>query len=176
MSALTDQIDNQNFLSPVGFKFQIKKTPKTNYFVQAVNIPSVVVGEAAMPTPFVNIPVPGDHLTFGNLSVQFKVDEDMVNYLELYNWIRGIGFPESFQERKDAEAENLAQRGVSGELYSDGVLMVLTSNMNSNVEINFKDMYPVSLSDVQFDVQQADIDYVTATVDFRFRQFDITKL
>ena len=54
--------------------------------------------------------------------------------------------------------------------------MVLTSNMNSNVEINFKDMYPVSLSDVQFDVQQADIDYVTATVDFRFRQFDVKKI
>ena len=51
MSVITDQIDNQNFLSPVGFKFQIKKTPKTNYFVQAVNIPSVVVGEAVRPRP-----------------------------------------------------------------------------------------------------------------------------
>ena len=43
MSILTDQPDNQNFLSPVGYKFQIKKTPKTNYFVQAVNLPSVSV-------------------------------------------------------------------------------------------------------------------------------------
>ncbi len=176
MSALTDQIDNQNFLSPVGFKFQIKKTPKTNYFVQAVNIPSVAVGEGIVPTPFIAIPLPGDHITFGNLSVQFKVDEDMVNYRELYDWIRGIGFPESFQERKDAVADNAALTGLQGELYSDAVLMILSSNMNSNVEINFKDLYPVSLSDVQFDVQQADIDYVTATVDFRFRQFDITKI
>ena len=176
MAALTDQIDNQNFLSPVGFKFQIKKTPKTNYFVQAVNIPTVTVGESFIPTPFVPIPLPGSQITFGNLSVQFKVDEDMVNYIELYNWIRGIGFPESFEERKQAQLENSEQRGIPGELYSDAVLMVLTSNMNSNVEINFKDMYPVSLSDVQFDVQQADIDYVTATVDFRFRQFDVKKL
>ena len=176
MSILTDQPSNQNFLSPVGYKFQIKKTPKTNYFVQAVNLPSVSIGEAIQPTPFIAIPQAGDHMTYGNLAVQFKVDEDMANYLELYNWMRGIGFPESFQERKDAVADNAALTGLTGELFSDAVLIVLSSNMNSNVEIIFKDMYPVSLSDIQFDVQQVDIDYVTATVDFRFRQFDITKI
>lgn len=176
MSVLSDQPDNQNFLSPVGFKFQVKKTPKTNYFVQQISLPSVSVGELVQPTPFINVPVPGDKMQFGELSVQFKVDEDMTNYIELYNWIRGIGFPESYQERKDEIRADQAMTGIEGQLYSDAVLMILSSNMNPNVEINFKDVYPVSLSDVQFDVTLADIDHVTATVGFRFRQFDIRKL
>ena len=29
------------------------------------------------------------------------VDEDLVNYMEIQNWIRGLGFPESLNEFTD---------------------------------------------------------------------------
>ena len=45
--------------------------------------------------------------------------------------------------------------------------------MNPNLEVTFKDLYPVSLGDVQFDLSQTDVEYITATADFRFRSFDV---
>ena len=48
MAVLQDQPTNPQFLSPVGFNFNIRKLPNTNYFVQAVNLPGVQLGE----TPF----------------------------------------------------------------------------------------------------------------------------
>jgi len=169
MSTLTD---NQNFLSPLGFRFLIQKMPNVNFFIQTVNIPSVSTGETTMPSPFVAIPVGGDHLTFGSLSITYKIDEDMKNYRELHDWINGIGFPESFQQRKDEDKKSAGLKA-SKDLLSDGTLVILNSNMNPNLEVTFKDLYPVSLSDVQFDLSQTDVEYITATADFRFRSFSV---
>ena len=41
-----------NFLSPLGYRFQIKKMPTVNFFAQAVAIPSITVGELPLPTAF----------------------------------------------------------------------------------------------------------------------------
>ena len=88
--ALNDQPDNPNFLSPLGFNFGIKKLPNTNYFVQSVNVPSVQMGDAIMPTPFVNIPTIGDRITYAEFQVSFKVDEDLRNYIELYEILNSM--------------------------------------------------------------------------------------
>lgn len=175
MAALDTTPNNQNFLSPLGFKFLIKKTPNTNYFVQNANIPAVATGDLLEPTPFIAVPVPGDHLTYGSLSLSFRVDEDMQNYRELYSWITGIGFPESYEQYR-AELEENADIRIPTSMYSDATLIVLNSNMNPNIEITFKDLYPVNLGDVQFDTTQTDIEYVLCTCDFRFRSFEITTL
>ena len=45
-----------------------------------------------------DIPVPGDKLTYADLTLSFFVDEDLENYIEVHNWLRGLGFPESIQE------------------------------------------------------------------------------
>ena len=57
-----------NFLSPLGAKFSIKKLPTVNFFVQGVAVPSIVVGEIPVGTPFsAKIQMPGavsyTHLT-----------------------------------------------------------------------------------------------------------------
>ena len=87
-----------NFLSPLGYKFTIKKMPTVNFFAQAVAIPSVTVGELPIPTPFsTKIQLPGDLVTFGDLVVTFRVDEDMANYLEVFNWIKSITRIDGFE-------------------------------------------------------------------------------
>jgi len=82
---------NKNFLSPLGFKFVIKKTPHINYFIQSVSLPDITLGDTYVPTPFTRIPIAGDHIEYGDLIFTFKVDESMKNYRELYNWITAIG-------------------------------------------------------------------------------------
>ena len=72
MAVLTTQPTNPQFLSPLGFDFRIRKLPTVNYFVQSVNLPGVQLGEAQIPTPFITVPIPGDHMSFGDLIVTFR--------------------------------------------------------------------------------------------------------
>lgn len=173
MSALSVQPTNPSFLSPLGYEFRIKKTPNLNYFVQSVELPGVTLGTAEVDTPFTKIPFPGTRLTFGNLSVKFKVDEDMKNYLEIYNWMKGIGFPDNF-----AEYSNIANRGIyTGEgIFSDISLTILTSAMNPNIQVDFYDCFPVDISSLTLESTAAGVEYLTTSVTFANRRFEIKAL
>lgn len=173
MSVIDNQPIDQSFLSPLGFKLQIKKTPHVNYFVQKVNVPSVTLGTADIESPFTKIPFPGTKLTYGNLDVTFKVDENMMNYLEIYSWLREVGFPDNFAQYGSIAGKSIT----SGEgVYSDITLIVLSSAMNPNLEFTFFDCFPVDLSELTFDSTSADVDYLTATVTFANRRFDVKAL
>ena len=39
-------------------------------------------------------------LTYAPLDIRFRVDEDMSNYLEIYNWMTGLGTPEDIKQYK----------------------------------------------------------------------------
>lgn len=161
---------NPNFLSPLGFKFQLKKTPNTNFFVQSATIPQLTLGTASVPTPFANIPMPGDKVTFSEFQITFKVDEDMTNYLELFNWITALGHPQNFEQYKTLAAKP----AYTGEgIYSEASLIILNSAKSPTNEIHFYDLYPTSLSDIIMDTRNTDIDYVTCTASFAYRMFDI---
>jgi len=162
MAYTTTEPSNKNFLSPLGFKFTIKKTPHVNYFVQSVNLPSVTLGSTAMPTPHLRIPVAGDHITYGDLTITFKVDEAMANYLELYNWIKAIGKPESYDQYN------------ADEVYSDATLTVLSSAMNAKYNVVFVDIFPVDLGGFTFLTTAGDVDYIESIVTFKYRSYDIS--
>lgn len=91
MTALDHNINNQNFLIESNFKLVIKRSPDTEWFVQRVSIPSISLNPAIVPTPFVRIPQPGDHVDYDMLYVQIKIDEDMNNYLAMRDWIEALG-------------------------------------------------------------------------------------
>lgn len=52
MPLITNQPDNINFLSPLGFKFVLARAPNLNFFVTDVNLPSITLGFIETPTPF----------------------------------------------------------------------------------------------------------------------------
>lgn len=179
MSAISNLPDNKNFLSPLGFTFTIKKTPGVNYFVQSAQLPGLTLGQIDIRTPFVKLPLPGDHIDFNPLSITFRVDEDMNNYKELFDWIIALGFPENFGQY-NAMAPNRGKFGgavtnpVSGTgTYSDASLMILNSVKAPIVEFTFKNLYPISLSDIQFDTRDTDINYVDVTATFAYEQFKL---
>jgi len=188
MSTLSNQPTNPQFLSPVGFNFSIRKLPNVNYFAQSINLPGVQMGETLIPSPFVNIPIPGDHMIFGDMSITFKVDENMDNFIELFNWIQYLGFPESFNQSKQIYDQpgttsltglrnvQRTQRSLGEGGVSDATITVLNSASNPNISIELEDCFPVSLSDIQFDVRNQDIDYIEATATFKFKLFKIFKI
>lgn len=165
---------NKNFLSPAGFRFNLNRTPNIEYFVQSANIPNLTMGASNFETPFVRLPVPGDKLLFSELTITFRVDEDLTNYLELYNWLIALGFPESFDQF------NLNTDRVTGSLnetvVSDASLIILTNTMNPNYRVDYSDVYPVSLSELRFDTTTSEIEYIECSCTFFYKDFKFTKL
>ena len=72
--------NNQNFLSPIGFKFILGRTPNVDYFCQSASIPQVEIGVREITTPVKEYSLPGDKMTFGDLNLRFLVNEDLDNY------------------------------------------------------------------------------------------------
>ena len=172
-------LDNRNFLSPTGFKFSLKRSPAVAFFCNQANIPSLDLGVAVQPTYLKDIDVPGDKIQFGDLTLRFLVDEDLVNYMEIQNWIRGLGYPESLSEFDRLETEDVLPGNFnrSGDnIYSDGTLQVLSSNLVAKFNVNFKDMFPYSLSTITFDATDTDIEYFTAEVSFKYTVYTLTDL
>lgn len=189
------QPEELDYLSPNGFRFMIQSLPRVTYFCQSANIPSMNLGFAVQPTPLVNIPKPGEKIDFGDLTIKFLIQEDMANYIELYNWVIALGFPENhrqFQQRfieqsfrnpqlnmntdVGANDKTTVQRRTDVTEYSDATLMVLGSDNNVVARLNFLDCFPVSLSGVDFDVSNGDTQYFTAQAVFKYRVFTVESL
>ena len=172
-------LTNRNFLSPVGFKFSLKRAPGVAFFCNQANIPSMDLGIAEQPSYLRNIPVPGDKIEFGDLTLRFLVDEDLVNYMELQRWIRGLGYPENMDEFRKLESEgvmptNFGQAG--DDIYSDGTLQILSSNLVPAFQVVFNDLFPFSLSTITFDATDSDIEYFTADVSFKYTIYNLTDM
>ena len=95
VSPFDKQIANRNYMSPLGFKLILTKTPKVDFLCQSANIPQISMGTGIQPSYLKDIPVPGDKVLYDDLSVRFLVDEKMENYLAIYKWMTGLGYPES---------------------------------------------------------------------------------
>ena len=181
VSPFDKQIANRNYMSPLGFKLILTKTPKVDFLCQSANIPQISMGTADQPTYLKDIPVPGDKVLYDDLTVRFLVDEKMENYLSIYKWMTGLGYPENVgqfrQLRKDDIRTNASASDDGDPRYfefSDATLQILSSNYRPSVLVNFKDAFPVSLSTLEFDVSQRDYNFFTASVTFKYTIFDIT--
>ena len=189
INALARQPTELDYADPTKFKFSITKLPKVEFFTTAANLPGINLGESIFPTPFKQIPVQGDDLTFDNLEITFLVDEKLENYRELHQWLVGIGFPKARTQfssfRKDESSAFPTAESVKGDvtksgvpsgvqaMYGDATLTVMTSKNNPVMEVRFSDLYPVALSGLAFNQQETDVTYLTATCTFTYKLYEM---
>mgnify|MGYP001361839501 FL=1 len=189
INALARQPEEFDYADPTKFKFSITKLPLVEFFTTQANIPGISLGESIFPTPFKQIPVQGDDLTFDNLEITFLVDEKLNNYRELHQWLVGIGFPKArtqFSSFKRDESQTFpTAESVKGEatkpgvasgvqaMFGDATLTVMTSKNNPVMEARFSDVYPVALSGLAFNQQEGDITYLTATATFSYKLYEM---
>lgn len=163
---------NKNPLSPLGFKFVISRLPSTVFFCQSVSMPGIQLNNFTTPNPFLKLNLAGTELDFGSLSLKFQVDEDMKNYMELYNWMTGLGFPDNFSQYANLAKDLDGNKG----LFSDASLLITTSSKNPNIEITFIDIFPIELTNLLFDSTKHDVQYITADITFSIRKFNINSI
>lgn len=169
MSALDRTPSNTNFLLPNGFRVVVKKLPNTTYFTQSVKLPSVAIKQVDIPTPFVRMPITGDHIEYGFLSFTFAVDEDLNNYTEIVNWLK-YGYPIDYTEYKElADKPPGSQLG----LYSDISVTSTTNLKNPNKEFLFTDAFPVNLTSFELMTTDPSNDPIQVTVEFAFTNYII---
>ena len=167
------QIQNRNYLSGIGFKFNLAKHPKVDFFSNSARIPEVNLATAVQSTYLKDIDIPGEKLTFGDFTLKFLVDENMENYLAVYNWLVGLGFPETTKQFKDITTDSADQRDLT-EAFCDGTLRILNSNYREISRVKFKDLFPVSLTSLDFDATTSDVQYFTAQATFKYTVYDLT--
>ena len=172
-SAFGKQIQNRNFLSGVAFKFNLAKFPKVDFFSNSARIPELTLELTTQPSYLKNIDVPGERLTFGDLTLRFLVDENMENDISVYNWLTGLGFPETTKEFADLIKDKDGQRDAK-EAFCDGTLRILNSNYREVAKVKFNDLFPTSLTSLDFDATNTDVQYFTAEATFKYTLYKIS--
>ena len=191
-TSISRQPSKLDYTSPTQFRFLINQLPKVEYFTTEANIPGITLGELDFKTRFKAIPLMGDVLTYEDLTITFIVDDNLENYIEMHTWLTAIGFPENTKQFSDfrSATSNVATntRGESKDIgdvkastperamYSDAVLTILTNKNNPVVECRFRDVFPTSLSGLTYSQNQTDVEYLTATVNFKYQIYEIVTL
>lgn len=175
MSAFANQIENRNFLSPVGFKFTLAKDPKIAFFSNSTLLPGISKGTATQPTYLKDLDVPGDKLVYDDFKLRFLVDENLENYMSVHNWLTGLGYPESTQQFKDliSNEDDVTQPTDLNRQFSDGSLHILNSNFRTQAIVKFKDLFPTSLTPLNFEAGAENVNYFTADVTFKYTVYNI---
>ena len=171
--AYDNQIENRNFLSPIGFQFALNKVPKATFFSNSARIPDISLGTAIQPVYLKDIDVPGDKLQYGDFNLRFLVDENLTNYMAIHNWLTGLGYPENAGQFKEATTDSLTGRRDQEEVFSDGSLSILNSNFRQVAVVKFKDLFPVFLTSLEFEATDTDVNYFTAEVTFKYTIYEI---
>lgn len=170
--------NNINPLSPTGFLLSIQKLPDVAYFAQEVTLPDVTLPGIDINTPLSRLSFAGETLAYGDLTINFLVDEDMRNYSAIYDWLKGLGFPENHEQytnfiNNGQDDRGTYQRSENLLNFSDGTLSVLGSNNVPVKAFTFVDLHPVSLSSLQFTANATDVNYLVGTVSFRYSYFQL---
>ena len=166
------QIKNRNFLSPLGFKFNLVRTPKVDFFANSANIPGINLGVAVQTNYLRDLPIPGDKLTYEDFNLRFMVDENLENYLEVHNWMRGLGYPESIAEYDKWRLSDPYNPQLDPNV-SDGTLTIYNSNYQPVATVKFRGLFPTYLSTIEFDSTDTEVRYVTADATFKYALYDI---
>jgi hypothetical protein len=164
LSPVNRQPTSTNYLYQTFYKFQMRRLPKVNYFMQKVSLPDFASGgPIEQPTRFVPVKHPSKNVSFDNLTIEFLVDENLENWRELYDWMRTIYLVDDY---KNFESETSTH-------FTEGSILLLNSAMNVNKEIRFHNLLPISLSGIDFDSTDTDLSprIATATFAFDFYEF-----
>lgn len=149
----TSQQPNRNYLTPIGFELDLEIFPNVDFYCQSVNFPDISVPVTDVPTMWRTFPIiAGGGVSYGDLQVNFIIDEEMENYASIFNWIRDNG-----------QSEDTAPLTLSS-----ARLLIHTSNLNPQLIVDFQYMFPYSLSQVQFDATVGENEVITAQASFKY--------
>jgi hypothetical protein len=173
---------NRDILQSTKFKLNFMRLPGLTFFCQTINLPGVSLTEVMRNTPFVDLYLPGEKLIYDTLNTTMVIDEDLRDWEAIHDWIRAMTFPVEFEEYAKMGGQfrdTVLRRGTWGKLppqYTDASLTIYTNKNNANIRINFKDLFPTTLSGIQFSALDSAENIITCDISFRFSYYNIERI
>lgn len=149
---------NQNFLSNSTFKFVNKKFKDVEFFVSAVDLPTIDIDASIQSNRFSTIKLPGDKVVYSDLTLSFRVDSEMNNYKLISEWMKDL---EGFTHTN------------TNDLFSDSKILIYNYANVHFLTFTFKDSFPISLGGIPFSVENTEEEFVTTDVTFAFSEYII---
>jgi len=165
---ITDITPNQ--LNKTSYQFNCDRIKNVVYQCQTCNIPGLTVGIVEQQNMFTTIKRPENKVEFEDLSIEFLIDSELNNWIEIYNWLFNIGTPENF----DQSGFNEDPDEYTDE--SDATLFILNNKKVPNLKLTFKGIFPTSLSAIEFETTTTTLEPIKATVTFAFDTYSIERI
>ena len=162
---------NKSFLSNNKYEFVIDRLPHVTFFIQSVVIPDVSLVGTQVPSPYVSVPIPGNILNYGELQVNYIMDEDMKAWREIYDWMYNLGNPESKNKIGDL-TQTLGRRN---SVTSDASLLVKSNANNPRVKFTFKDIFPTTLGGLTLSSNEGQ-EFITSTISFLYSHYTVDSI
>jgi len=173
MTAITRNPSNPNFLQPNKFVLNFSRLPNMQYFCQSVTLPGISMSEVPQNTPFVDVYLPGEKAIYDILNVTFMVDEMLIAWKEVHDWIRAMTFPVDFEEYRNLPNLNSNRMPKLKPQYSDATITVLSSSNNPIYKFIFYDVFPTTLSTIILSTADGPDTIPTSDASFRYSYYDI---
>ena len=173
------RFEHQNGLYGNHFRFVLEALPDLTFFAQTITVPSITVPTVQRPNPFTKIQEVGDHLEYGGFTVSYLIDASFKAYSSLYWWIKGYGFPHSYDEVKAFREARAKRVGMPRPQVKDlektrATLFILQPYTEAIVaEIQYMDVFPTALGDLEFSATDNDAPILKTTVTFACTAFEL---
>ena len=153
-----------NELRNNNFTMTFEKLPNVAFYGTDVPVPAVNLGEAIANFRTIDVYIPSDKLDFDPMTITFNVNENLENYLEVFNWMMDLGHPN--RDKVDRPDDRDAT--------SDCIITILNNQKNPIYNIVLKDCFPTSLGELALSTAAAEVTICTITLRYSF--FEIVSL
>lgn len=175
-NAVTRQPQNTSLLQTTKYIFTMPRISNTQYYCQEAVLPGVSLPEMPRPTSVVDLYVPGNKMVYNRFSMTFLVDADLKSWTDIHDWMRQLTTPVDNSEYKNLWNRDTIINAKQMAQYADGILTIMSGLNNPKFRIKYLNMFPTSLSDIDFKSTGSAEDILTATVEFRYDFFEIERL
>ncbi len=151
-----------NFLNPASFVLTLDKQTYSGaeFTIQSMSLPDVSAEPAPLPFKQLNIGMTGDKVVYGAFEASYLIDEDLLNYKEIFDWI------------KSNVETNHGGTTIADKHTRDLTLTIMNSANNVTKQIRFIDAFPTSLSSLPFEITTTEVEYLTAVVQFSYSYYE----
>jgi hypothetical protein len=166
---------NTNLAQASKFLLSFTRLPTMTYFCTKINLPGITFGEAVQQNPLIDAPIPGDKMVYDALEIDFLIDEALLSWTTIQDWIKGMAFPENTDQYKNLNLQQSLQLRNKQPQYSDATLTILTNKNNPIVTVQFSQLFPISINSLQFDTAVDASTILTGKAAFKFTNYDISR-
>lgn len=154
---------NTNYLLPTSYSIVFSRIPQLTYNCNRVALPSIAIGNVDQKSPFAPIPHPAGPYTFGDLTIEWMLDENMETWKEIHEWMSSISNFNSLNAKEYSKWT------------SDLDLMITTNHKNPNLNFRFVGAFPISLSEIQFDSTTTDPQPIQVSATFKYMYYNLVR-